>query len=486
MPKRHLFRAVALVAILASLATGVAEAAPMSTKLTAAQTATPFDSPTVFCTKSTPPAGTRDASAPGVSPTSITIADTSLDVAALRRLGVDQPDFHQAFGVYVDEVNKCGGINGRKLVLKSALYNPAAVDQAGHIQALCLRVTEDFKALVNVGIGMPQMQRCVSVNHKTISFAAAETTSDDFIASKGRVVSIYPASDRLALGFIKDAAAQSVFKGHNVGVLSAQVRATATSETRQDYIDTLKKAGVDAELEVLPCSGTVCTQGIGPAIRRLKEKDVDLVVLAHYVTVATVGSIFREMNAQNFKAAVWGPDIDALHSDSNMANFVRNAGTDGAAWGAQYGWYSTAATIRNGWRTGQVKDAPFGKMCQDTLAKALGQKAYQYNETDIGNARWPGIATVCTYVRNLSRALYSLGNNVTSDRLVTALKNEPVTDRRDTTPVFRPRVWYSGTDVNPPVAVTFKFEYPCQLPKPTTGACMISLDRPARARTIKY
>jgi hypothetical protein len=93
---------------------------------------------------------------------------------------------------------------------------------------------------------------------------------------------------------------------------------------------------------------------------------------------------------------------------------------------------------------------------------------------------------VCTYVRNLSRALHSLGNNVTTERLAAALKNQVVVDRRDTTPIYRNKVWYSGTDVNPPVAITFKFQYPCQLPRPTSGACMISLDRPARARTIKY
>ncbi|MCU1486798.1 MAG: hypothetical protein JWN67_3544 [Actinomycetia bacterium] len=484
MRRSHLFRVGVLVALVASLATGVASAS--TSKVTAAQAASPFDSQTVFCTKSAAPAGTRNASSPGVTKDSITVADTSLDVAALRRLGVDQPDFHQAFEVFFNEINKCGGINGRKLVLKKTLYNPAAPDQAGHLQALCLKVTEDYKALVNLGVGMPQMQRCVSITHKTISFSAAETISDDFAGSNGRIVSIYPAADRLGLAFIKDGAAQSLFKGKQVGVLSAQVRATATNETRSDYVDQLKKVGVDAELEMLPCTGTVCTQGVTAAISRLKAKGVDIIVLAHYVPVTTVGTVFRELQNQSMKAAVWGPDIDALHSDSNMANFIRGAGTDGGAWAAKYGWYSTAATVRNGWRTGQIKEAPFGRMCQDTLAKALGQKAYQYNETDIGNARWPGIATVCTYTRNLARAIWSLGNNVTTERLTAALKNQTVVDRRDTSPVYRNKVWYSGSDVNPPVAITFKFQYPCQLPKPTSGACMISLDRPARARTIKY
>lgn len=479
-----------LRAILGALVLGAAltvTTTNASSAMTAAQTGSnPFSDQNVFCKKHAVAPGNRNASSPGVTPSSITIVDMSIDSVALRRFGSNLQDFLAAYKAYWNEVNKCGGINGRKLVLKTALYNPLAPDLAGHRQALCLRVTEDFKALVNVGIGMPQMQRCVSVNHRTISFAAAETPSSDYRDSRGRIVSIYPASDMLAEAFIKDGKANGIFRGKKVGVLAAAVQATSTQETRREYVEELKRAGIDAELEMLPCTGTVCTQGIGPAISRLKSKGVDLVVLAHTVTVASVGSVFREMRAQSFRAQVWGPDIDAIHSDSNMKNFVRTAGADGAAWAAQHGFYSVAATIRNGWRTGQVKEAPYGRMCQQTVAKALNQRVYQYGETDIGNARWPGMATVCTYVRSLARAIHSLGNNVTTDRLVVALRNQTVNDRRDTTPIYRNKQWYSGSDVRPSHGVTHKFNFPCRLPRATDDACMITVDRPARARVIRY
>jgi hypothetical protein len=488
MSKGRLLRALALFALVGSVAT-VVEAAPSSSAEPAYRAAaTPYDSQTVFCTPSKAPPGARNSSSPGVTPNSITLTDASIDSNGLRRLGVDQMDFHEAFGTYWNEINKCGGINGRKVVLKTALYNPVAPDLAGHNQASCLKITEDHKALMMFGVGTAHIERCVSVNHKTISVARDGGLAADFADAKGRIVSFYPAGEALAAGFIADAADQGTLKNRKIGVLAAALTATAAGEQQDQYVDGLKKKGYDVtDFEVLPCQGTVCTQGMGPAIRRMKEKDVDLIIISHLVSVATIGSVFRELQAQNYKVMAVGPDSDSIHSDSNMANFLRTAGTDGAAWAAEYGWYSTdMLDVRNAWRTGQAQETPFGKMCTATLAKALNQRQYQYNETDLTNARWGGSTIVCTYVRELARAIYSVGNNLTTERLVAALRAQKQSDSRETGPDFRDKLWYTGTDVRSPSATTTKFNYPCPLPSVKNIACMLPLDRPARVRSIKY
>src|SRR4051812_38654955 len=80
-----------------------------------AATATPYDSPSVFCTKAPVPAGTRNSSSPGITPSSITIADVSTDTVALKKIGVNLEDFHGMFKAFWDQINDCGGINGRKI-----------------------------------------------------------------------------------------------------------------------------------------------------------------------------------------------------------------------------------------------------------------------------------------------------------------------------------------------------------------------------------
>ncbi|MCU1486799.1 MAG: hypothetical protein JWN67_3545 [Actinomycetia bacterium] len=487
MFKGRLLRLLALGVLVGSVAT-VVEVAPSATASSYRAAATPYDRADVFCTPSTAPSGTRNSSSPGVTPNSITLTDASIDSNGLRRLGVDQMDFHEAFTTYWNEINKCGGINGRKILLKTALYNPVAPDLAAHNQASCLKIAEDQKSLVAFGIGTSHIERCVSVNHKTVFVARDGGLAADFADAKGRIVSFYPTGEGLAAGFIADGVAQNTFKGKKVGVLAAAITATAASEQQDQYVDGLKKKGVDVTaFEVLPCTGTVCTSGLNGAIRRMKEKDVDLIVISHLVSVTTIGSVFRELAAQNYKVPSVGPDSDSIHSDSNMANFVRTAGTDGANWAARYGWYSTdMVDVRNAWRTGQAKDTPFARMCTATLAKALNQRQYQYNDTDITNARWGGTTIACMYVREIARAIYSLGNTVTTDRLVAALKVQKEVDARETGPDFRDKLWYSGSDIRSPSATSTKFNFPCPLPTVKNIACMLPLDRPARVRAIKY
>ncbi|MCU1483899.1 MAG: hypothetical protein JWN67_645 [Actinomycetia bacterium] len=492
MPRRHPFRMTALAACIAMLA-GMLALAPTSSasSVTAAQTGpNPFDTTNVFCQKHTAPPGAKNTSSPGVTPSTITFSDTSLDVAALKRLaGVDQMDFDGAYKAYVDVINEqCGGINGRKIVFKKALYNVLAPDLQGHLQALCLKVTEDFKSLVNFGTGMPQIQRCVSINHKTLSMAAAETPAADYTQSSGRVFSRYPASDYTALAFIKDGAADQLFKGKKVGVLTNQIRATSTAQARDDYIDPLKKVGVDADLEVLPCTGNVCTAGITNAIRRFKDSGVNLMVVSTDVSVASIGAVMREMKAQNFRAQTWGPGIDALHSDSNMAGIVRAAGADAVAFMNDVGFYSVEFISRNGWRLGVVKETPYGKMCTSTLAKQLDQRQYQFNETDINSARWTGSTGICFSIQRLASAIWSLGNTVTTDRLAAALAKQKLGAMPDTQQWARTTQWYSGTNIRPAAVFTHRLNYPCPLPTrgPATSACMLSVDRPPRARVVKY
>ena len=451
-------------------------------------TGTPFDDPNVFCKKTAPQPGTRNTAAPGVTPNSVTIGDDSLDVAQLKKLGIDTPDYHAFFVAFFDEVNKCGGINGRKVNFKTALYNPVAPDLVGHQQAECLKVTEDYKAFMLVGVTSNQIQRCVSVQHKTIYVAPAYITSDDFLDAKGRLVSNYPAGDKLSAMFVKDAKNNNTFKGHKVAVLAAAIttRPAAVQEQQQQYVDALKDIGVDAEFDVLPCTGTVCTASMGNVVRKMKSNGIDMVVLSHLMPGANVGPFWREMMNQGLKASMVGPDNNSLHSDTVMPAFVRAAGADGAAYAAQYGWRSTAFEIRGAWRTGQAKETPFAKMCIKTLATALNQRPYVFGETDINNGRYTGVTTVCRYARAVARAIYSAGPTLTTEKVVEILRNQKDIDQRDSTPLGIPNWVFTDKNFVPNRATDQEFKFPCPLPTRQAGTgCMMPSDTPARFRTVK-
>ena len=167
MKMHRWLRVVPLVALVATIGVTTAQASDSTSH--AAQTPSMFASDATFCTPSAP-LPNRNSSNPGVTKDSITISDMSIDNVPLRRLGVDTPDYGGFMKIFIDEINsKCGGINGRKLNYKADKYNPVAPDLQGHIQAMCLKATEDQKAFVVIEIGAPQgssIQRCVSVLHK--------------------------------------------------------------------------------------------------------------------------------------------------------------------------------------------------------------------------------------------------------------------------------------------------------------------------------
>ena len=285
--------------------------------------------------------------------------------------------------------------------------------------------------------------------------------------------------------------AQNQLKGRTIGVIGSNTSPTAAGDQQDQYVDALKAKGYDtADFEVLPCTGNVCTSGIPQAIQRMKAKNVNVIIMTANVSVTTVGSIFRELNQQNMKAPVYGPHTGALHADSVQSTLIRTTGADGARYVNNLGWYAfNHVEAQGAWRTGQAKATAFANMCTATYAKATGT-TYVFGERDINNSRWTGVVTACRQVHQLGRAIESLGANVTTERMASAIKNEQDLERTydyKGIPDLGTYTWYTAGRIAPTKGVWVKFTYPCPLPTlQANQACFVPVDKPARVRTIKY
>ena len=101
--------------------------------------ANPFAPKDTFCTKTGPPP-TKDP---------IKVVQIRSQLEKYEPLGYSLPvgDVNDMFQVFTDQINACGGIRGRKVVLQNEEYdptNPASRDAA------CIAATEDDKAFVVV------------------------------------------------------------------------------------------------------------------------------------------------------------------------------------------------------------------------------------------------------------------------------------------------------------------------------------------------
>jgi hypothetical protein len=481
------FRRVAVLAAIAAIAGLCAVGTPAAQ----AQTANPFANPKQFCVKHTPPPGARNSSNPGVTPNSIMFVDGGSDVKAVALLGITLPPMADFYKAFFDEINeKCGGINGRKLLQRRVPYLSRAVDQVGHVTANCLKATEEYKAfLITSSTNIQPFPRCAAVQHKSILMVGASGiyNSDDMRDSKGRIFSQYPPGDQVASSFLDYGFRRSLFKGKKVMVVGANREPSAAQDLTNQYLNPLKAKGVDAYLEVLPCiSGINCRSQIGAVISRAKGNDVDLVVMSHLMPNGNIGTFWKNMQEQNLRAIVVGPVNLSLNADAVMPSNVNDAGPAGARFASDVGntVYTTDDAFVVGAHRVGYKPTPFTEMCLEVLNRRLKGTNFPitYLRSGVQHPFWSSATDICKYTRAITRALWSLGNNVTTERMVTALSKENG-EKTLNLPNFRNSVLYSLSERTPTKMATLRFWYPCPNQTPTTG-CFMPAESPMRVRSI--
>jgi hypothetical protein len=452
-----------------------------------------FDSPTKFCTKVPKQAGKLNSSSPGVTPDTVTVALNHYDQSATGPTPIDYEALYQAL---FDEINTtCGGINGRTIEAKPAWNNLTAPNPVAHAAETCLKITEDIKAFYAFGaIGGGAVGPCLSVQHKTMYDQGSTVTSDDFTASKGRIVSQFPAQDLLAGLFIRDGIDQKLFKGHKIAVVGLSFPdAAAVEKLRTQYITQgFDKYGIKAELTALPCQGSQCTQGISAAVRDMKSDGIDMIVLSSNMTAAEVGPMIREMNAQKLSAQLTGPYVPRMHTDTTTNAVLQAADADSMAFIDKVGWtmaYPGGSSFPPGvWRIDTVEATPITKACQDIYGKAVGKAPFEYtNFDDVSTQKWDLVVNVCISVRNFARGLAALGPNVTTARMVKQLATQPRVDNYTTNPNPVPEAYFSAAHPIADLVMTENLNFPCAEPagqvKPNT-ACFMPSKLPPRFHEV--
>jgi ABC-type branched-subunit amino acid transport system substrate-binding protein len=448
---------------------------------TAPEGPNPFASDTAFCTKHEPPPGTRRASSPGVTADEIVIVEGSADVTNIARQGITPPPNEPSYRALFDEINDCGGINGRKIVLRRVAYNSSATDVVEHATSNCVKATEEYEAFIILNsTNSSVFPRCATVQHQSILMTGNSGlfSSADQEDSEGRLMSRYPASDEVSGAFVDYAIANDLFEGKKVMVLGVQRTPSAPAELQREYVAPLEAAGIDAYLEMLPCvSGNNCRSQIGPAVSRAKARDVEMILTSQQFVPGVLGVLFKNMYEQDLRAPIVGPVTLSIHADAIMPAQLSDAGPEAAAFMAEVGM--TAYTFHDhavvgGWRRG-VKPTAFGQMCLDTLNRRLeNDPPWSYAAEFQKTGFWAVPSQACKEVRSIAQALWSLGNDVTTERAVEVLAAaEP--ERVEDLPPFDEHTFYTATHPRPTHVAPLRYHYPCSEAEPAIS-CMLPDD----------
>ena len=110
-------------------------------------------------------AGVAWAATPGVSKDEIKLGVTYVDLDAIRNVtDISHGDYKATYNAVIDQLNKKGGINGRKVVPVFAPINPIGTAPA---QEACLKLTEDEKVFATVGFFYFDAPLCYVAQHDT-------------------------------------------------------------------------------------------------------------------------------------------------------------------------------------------------------------------------------------------------------------------------------------------------------------------------------
>ena len=328
------------------------------------------------------PAGAESTTTVGGEP--IKVAYIYPDLAKLKGTGfvVDVGDPEAQANAFADALNARGGINGRKVELKTYSYDVLASDVLAVQRAACLSATEDDKAMVVLSqVIFDDPILCVTKQHKTPLVVQTGTSTELINRSQGRLftTNLSWANDlRTGVQMFGKS-----LKGKTVGVIHLDESGLA-ADVETGLVKPLAKLGVQVKEKVVLPNSSIdeTTAAIPAAIERLRTAGVDALFLA---VNSYTASIFLNQTVQ----AGYHPTYYATDLDEVSTNLVPGLSPKGAMTGAQgVTWRGTGAA-----ETGESPVA-FDEQCKQTYEQQTGKKVPAF-----GSDEYSVVAGSCAAVQ---------------------------------------------------------------------------------------
>ncbi len=453
-------------------AVALALTAPAARRAVAADTGSgtnPFAPTDSFCTK-TGPAPTKGT---------IKVVQIRSQLEKYEPLGFSLPvgDVNDMFQVFTDQINACGGIRGKKVVLQNEEYDPTNVASR---DAACIAATEDDKAfvVVNANTLTGTGPICVAGDHKTPLVYVGGAEDSEYTSTDGRLASYGPSADGQLRLLAADLLATGALKGKKVAITALDLPGQASVVDRS-LVTPLEKAGVKVVVyDVLPCQGSpLCTQPIPQSVMKVASAKPDVVIPV--LSATTLPGYVNEMKRAGVKAKLYESSFNALGTDLVQSKVLQVGGADVASY--YKGATLISATVAGDWRLPGFGPPPIGTMCNDTYA-AHTKTGDSFEPDTEGYTKWGMVGLSCTNMRMVARALYDAGDTLTKKSFVAALRKLPPD------PIGgiggAPVVVYIDKRTAPTTAFESRASYPCKFPAPPVDTvCLIPVS--TKGRTVK-
>jgi ABC-type branched-subunit amino acid transport system substrate-binding protein len=329
------------------------------------------------------------AAAPGVSKDEIKIGITYPDLDAIRSVtNTNHGDYEKAYRAVIDDLNKKGGIDGRKVVPVFAKINPLGTAPA---QEACIKLTEDEQVFAAMSFFNTDAPLCFVQSHDT-PLLGGQTTPANLAKAKAPWATLESGAE------IGDRQIDALAKS---GALKGKLGIVGIADEKISQLDGVvlpalkrnKLTGTSAIIDAPSSDPVLAVQQATTIMERFKSDGVKTVLLVGGAVTAVVSALSK---------SDYRPKLVANNA-RNLASTASNPSTDPSV-------VKTAVAADSGF----IFSDPALKKCFGVVEKATGHKIVE--NVPQGEPQYRVSAqTACEYISLFSTLAKAAGKNLTVD-----------------------------------------------------------------------
>jgi hypothetical protein len=400
----------------------------------------------------------------------------------------DQNDVAKTFVGIINE--RCGGIHGRKIDLKTievaALGAAGGADASSLTQAACITAAEDYNAVFAYSgsgfgnVGVP----CLTQAHEVIFITSYTFSGEDTKQAERRLYATGLSGEEQLTYMARDLAKRGALDGKVIGVVRPDLIPDADVVER-GLVNVLKnELGLNVKrVDTIGCDGGVqCVNGVIPSVQGMIRDGVD--VLFPALNILSLPGYLSEMVTQGVQPG----DITFYNSDyaAQSADIVSGKVVEfgGDAAGKLYnGTTIISAGTTGAFRLPGYQPSEFSEMCNREYTEngnPVGGKAYSATD-EATVTRYASMIGMCSMLRFIARAIDAAGPNPSRADLAKAMEGLGAIDQGgENFGSFGP-----GKYTAPNFLYTNKFNYPCPYPTTLKSKACVVVEGEAREQPVE-
>jgi Periplasmic binding protein len=217
---------------------------------------------------------------PGVTADAVKVGVMMIDYKCIEQfVDEERPDQKKTYQIFIDDLNKNGGINGRKIVPVYKTFCP--IDTATEIAA-CTSLTDDEKVFATIGTFYDpngQAQQCFTKRHKT---PIVSSSFPQALAAKtpGMMVTPDISPERRLNVIMALLKGQNTLNGKKVGTVASAANAPRVEKVVKPGLTDMKvERGADATLTIVGDDTTSAQTQLDSFIDEWKQDHTNALIM---------------------------------------------------------------------------------------------------------------------------------------------------------------------------------------------------------------